>query len=188
MYTLEAAPRNQELKVKQLRQNGFIPGSLYGKDIKGSMLLQINRSDVNSLLKHKAKGSRITLSINGEKIDTILREVCYDPANRQVEHLGLQKLSENDLVTTTAQVVLRNKEKIPVSNIHQVLFEIPHRAITSKLVEKIEIDLNGMNAGACVKVQDLDISKDADIEVLIAPENLVISIIEAKGRLNSFIA
>lgn len=188
MYTLEATPRNQNLKVKQLRQNGFMPGSLYGKDIKGSMLLQINRSDVNSLLKHKAKGSIVTLSINGEKVEAILREVGYDPASRQVEHLGFQKLCENDLVTTTAQIVLRNKEKIPVSNIHQVIFEIPYKSAASKLVEKIEIDLNGMTAGACVKVKDLAISQDTDIEVLIAPENLVISITETKGRVNSYTA
>ncbi len=188
MYTLEATPRNQEMKVKQLRKNGFMPGSVYGKDINGSMLLQINRSDVNSLLKHKAKGSRITLSINGEKIDAILREVCYDPASRQVEHLGFQKLCENDLVTTTAQIVLKSKEKIPVSNIHQVIFEIPYKAAASKLIEIIEIDLNGMTAGACVKVKDLSISKDTDIEVLVAPENLVVSITETKGRLNSYTA
>lgn len=179
MFTLQAEPRSTGLKAKHLRQKGLIPGCLYGGDIDKSFLLQITQSETKKLLKSKTKGGRLLLDVEGEKINALLREIDRNPVNGRIDHLSFQKLNGNKLVTSIAKIVLINKELIPFY-IQQVLFDITYRAPSSKLIEKIEIDLNGMHAGDCMKVKDLDIIKDDDIELLVDPESLVISIIENK--------
>lgn len=179
MFTLQAEPRSTGLKTKHLRKKGLIPGCLYGGDIDKSLLLQITESEVKKLLKSKTKGGKVLLDVDGEKINALLREIGRSPVNSQIEHISFQKLNGNELVTSTAKIVLINKEKIPVY-IQQVLFDISYRAIASKLIEKIEIDLYGMHAGDCIKVKDLNIAKDDDIELLIDSDSLVISLIESK--------
>ena len=45
MYNLKAEPRDNSLKAKQLRRKGIIPASIYGHDIKNSVLIQIPLAD-----------------------------------------------------------------------------------------------------------------------------------------------
>ena len=179
MFTLQAEPRSTGLKTKHLRKKGLIPSCLYGGDIDTSLLLQITESEVKKLLKTKTKGGKVLLDVEGEKINALLREIGRSPVNGQIEHISFQKLNGNELVTSIAKIVLVNKEKIPVY-IQQGLFDISYRAIASKLIEIIEIDLDGMHAGDCIKVKNLDIAKDNDVELLIDSESLVVSLIENK--------
>jgi len=179
MFTLQAEPRSIALKAKHLRKKGLIPGCLYGGDIDKSLLLQITESEVKKLLKFKVKGGKVLLDVEGERINALLREIGRNSVNGQIEHISFQKLNSNELVTSTAKIELINKEKMPLY-IQQVLFDTPYRTIASKLIEKIEIDLDGMHAGDCIKVKDLDIAKDDDIELLIDSDSLVVSLIENK--------
>ncbi|MGI5970994.1 MAG: 50S ribosomal protein L25 [Oscillospiraceae bacterium] len=176
MYILQAEPRSTGLRSKHLRQKGLIPGCVYGGDINGSLLLQIEQSEANKLMRSKTRGGRVLLNVKGEKFNTLLREIDRNPVTDQIRHLSFQKLNGDELVSSTAQIVLVNKEKIPVY-IQQVLFEIPYRALASKLIEKIEIDLEGMQAGDSIKVKDLDICNNDDIEILADSDSLVLSII-----------
>lgn len=118
------------------------------------------------------------MDVEGEKINALLMEVGRSPVNSQIEQISFQKLNGNELVTSITKIVLVNK-KIPVY-IQQGLFDISYRAIASKLIELIEIDLDGMQAGDCIKVKDLDIAKDNDVEILIDSDSLVVSLIENK--------
>ncbi len=177
MFTLQAEPRITGIKAKHLRQKGLIPGCLYGGSIEKSLLLQITQSEVIKLLKSKSEDDKVLLNIEGEKANALLREIGRNSINGQIEHISFQKLNGNELVTSSAKIVLINKEKIPVY-IQQVLFDIPYRALASKLIEIVEIDLEGMRAGDSIKVKDLDIAKDDDVEILIDQESLVVSLVE----------
>jgi len=170
MFTLQAEPRSTGLKAKHLRQKGLIPSCLYGGNLDKSQLLQLTESEVKKLLKSKAKGGKVLLDVEGEKTNALLREIGRNSVNGQIEHIDFQKLNGNELVTSTAKIVLTNKEKIPVY-IQQVLFEISYRAIASKLIEKVEINLDGMHAGDYIKLKDLDIAISDDIELGLATPN-----------------
>jgi large subunit ribosomal protein L25 len=182
MFTLQAEPRSTSLKAKQLRKQGLIPVGLYGGDINKS--LQIKQSEVTRLIKSKTTGGNVLLDVEGEKINAIIREIGRGPVSGKVEHISFQEVNRNELVTNTAQIVLINRDKIP-EYIQQVLFEIPYKAIVSKLIETIEIDLDGMKAGTSIKVMDLEIAKNDDIELLIDPDSLVVSIIERKSGIKT---
>lgn len=179
MNILEAEKRNNDLKAKQLRRLGIIPVSLYGSDIENSLLLQITETEAKKLLRFTSKDSKVILQVGDKKTYALLREITYSPLGNQIENLSFQKLIEDEKVSSTAQIVLVNKEKIP-HYIQQSLFEISYKAYPSSLIDKIDIDLEGMNAGDSVKVNDLDIAKNADIELITEPDEVILSIIENK--------
>jgi ribosomal protein L25, Ctc-form len=177
MFILKTKPRSTSLKAKDLRRNGLIPVNLYGGD--DSIHLQITQNEVKELLKEKTKGGKVQLDVEGKKIDSILREIGRSFTNGPIEHISFQRLIEEDTVRSSAQIVLKNKEKIPVY-IQQTLYEIPYRAKASQLIEKIEIDLDGMHAGDTKRVMDIPILNENNIELLIKPESLIVSIIGNK--------
>jgi large subunit ribosomal protein L25 len=97
MFSLQVEPRSKTLKVKQLRKLGFIPGCLYG-DADKSLLLQITQSEAKKLLKSKTKGGNVSLDMEGEKINALLREIGRSPVNGQIVHLSFQKLNGNESI------------------------------------------------------------------------------------------
>lgn len=179
MFILNAESRSQKLKAKQLRRSGIVPISLYGSDIENSLLLQASEIEARKMLKSSTKDSSVILQINGKKTIALLREINHSPMGNQIDNLNFQKLVEDEKITSTAQIVLLNKEKVP-QYIQQSLFEVSYKTYPSNLVEKIDIDLDGMKAGDTVRVADLDIAKNEDIELVTDPENVILSLVEAK--------
>ncbi len=175
MFTLNAEHREPSLKPKQLRRKGIIPGVLYGKDLEQSLSIQFSQKDVDRFLRSNSAGSRAELHIGDQKLTALLREVSYQTATDQLEHLSFQTLQAGEVVTSAARIVLLNREKV-MGVIHQPLSEISYRALPSHLVDKIEIDLDGMQVGDSVRVDGLDIAKNPDIEILSPPDAVVLAI------------
>lgn len=176
MFILQTEPRAIGVSAKHLRQSGCILVCLYGGGLSKSALLQARAVDAKRLLKCKNRGGRVMLNLGGEKADAILREIGLNPVDGRLEHLSFQKLSGGELIAGTAKIELENREKIP-AYIQQALFELPYRARASHLTETVSVDLADMHAGDCIRVRDLAIAGDDDIELLVPPESVVLSLI-----------
>lgn len=179
MSIFHADKRDMNLNARQLKKTGLIPGNIYGGDLDQSLLIQMQENEARQLLRSKTTGNKLTLSVDGRKYSVIIKEIGRSPVSGQIEHLSFQALVNSRMVTSAARIVLLNREK--VSNfVQQRLFEIPYRAFPSNLVEEIEIDLEGMPLDTYVRVQDLDIAKNEDIELLVEPDDLVLSIVGSR--------
>ena len=179
MFTLNAENRDMSLKPKQLRRKGIIPGVLYGKNLKESLSIQLSQTEAARFLKSNSAGSKVELAIGDKKFPALFREAAYKPATNELEHLSFQTLLAGEIVTSTARIVLINREKV-AGMILQPQSEISYRALPSHLVEKIEIDLDGMQAEVGIRISDLDIAKNPDIEILNPLDTMVLSITDAR--------
>lgn len=177
MYILKADNRNADVKVKRLREEGIVPGCVYGGKLDETLLIQIPNKEVVKLLREKTVGGQVGLDVDGKKIIGLLKEVSISPVGGKIEHLSFQSLVAGEPVHSTARIILINEEKVS-DFIRQSLFEISIKALPSHLVEEVKIDLEGMSAGAVIRVEDLDIANNADVELLTATDTMVLSIIE----------
>lgn len=178
MFTLNAEKRSPGLKAKQLRTKGIIPGVLYGKDLKKSLCLQFSQKEAVQFLRSNSKGSKVELVIDKDKIPALLREVAYQPVNQELEHLSFQTLIAGEVITSTAKIVLLNKEKV-TGTIQQSLSEISYRALTSNLVETIEIDLERVKTGDSIRISDLEIAKNPAVEVQNPLDSVIFSVADS---------
>lgn len=186
MYLLNVEKRDQKIKAKNLRATGQVPGNVYGGTLTETISIQIPQKEAKKLLKTKAKGGRVQLHCDEKKFNVIIKEINLSPIYGDIENVSFQQLEEDKVITATAQIILLNKEKIPVM-IQQFLSELPYKALPSHLVEEIEIDMEGRKAGSCIKVEDLSIAKDPEIELLLPLDSLVLNLVEhsrAKNQLS----
>lgn len=179
MFALNAENRNTSLKPKQLRREGIIPGVLYGKNLEESLSLQVSQSEAARFLKTNSTGSKVELVLGDKKYTALLREASYESVSDKLEHLSFQTLLAGEVVTSTARIVLLNRELV-TGMVQQQLNEVSFKALPKDLIDKIEIDLDGMRIGASMRVADLDIAKNPDIEVLSLPDDLVFSITDTQ--------
>ncbi|NLM22294.1 MAG: 50S ribosomal protein L25 [Peptococcaceae bacterium] len=180
MSILKGEVRSLNRKAKHLRNEGIIPGVLYGKNLDQSISLQFPQKEVLTFLKSNSKGSIVELQVGEEKYKALFKEVTYAPVTGNIEHLNFQTLVEGEKITNTAAVVLINREEVKEGVIQQTLSEISYRALPSQLIEKIEIDVKDLKPGDSIFVSDLDIAKDEAYEIRNPLDSLIVSVLEPK--------
>lgn len=180
MNTLKAEKRNMSTKAKKLRRDGYVTGSLFGKELEESIPLQMTKKDVEHLLKKEGKGGRVALTVEGKTYDALIKEIDYNALKREVNEIDFQALVSTEKVHSSAEIHIINEGKITGGIPQQIIHEIDFKALPAALVEKIELDVGDLKVGDTLRVKDLTISKHSDIEVLADPEATVITVTEPR--------
>lgn len=166
MITLQVQKRDMETKAKKLRREGYIIGNLCGKEITGSILLKIDQKEAQRALQGCMKGTQLMLDVEGRIYDVLIKEISYETGSRKIQSIDFQALVKDEKVHSTAPIVLHNRDKVAEGVLEQTLKEISYKAYPSALVDKVIVDVGNMRLGDSIRVSDLEIAKDKDIELL----------------------
>ena len=177
MNTLKAEKRSMDVKAKRLRREGYVTGNVFGREIEGSIPVKMLKTDVDKLLKTDHKGSQIMLDVEGQTYDALIKEVDFNPLAGRVDEIDFQALVSNEKVHSVAEVVIVNHDKVADGVLQENLEEVSYKAYPSALVDKVEVDVEGMKVGDTIRVKDLAIYKDADIDIKTDPEAVVVTVV-----------
>ena len=181
MNTLKAEKRDLAVKAKRLRREGYVTGNIFGREVKGSIPIKIERKDVDRLLKTDNKGSQIMLDVEGTMYDVLIKDVEFNPLAGKVDEIDFQALVSNEEVHSTAEVILLNHEKIVEGVLQLEMEEVAYKALPAALVDKVKIDVAEMKIGDAVKVKDLPLASAAGITLISDPEAVVVRLTPVRG-------
>jgi len=176
MITIKVQKRNMETKAKALRRKGFVTANLFGKEIHGAMPLCISGKETEKLFKNCTKGSQLYLDLDGEKYDVLLKNISHDAVKHNIIDVEFQALVQGEKVHSVAEIILIGADKVADGIVEQMLGEVAYKALPCDLIDRIEIDCSKMKFGEVLKVEDLDIAKNAKIELTTHPETIVLSV------------
>ena len=182
MTTLKVQRRNMETKAKKLRREGYVTGNLFGKEIEGSIPLQIEKQETERIERECMKGSQLYLELDGKTYDVLIKEMDYRPMDHQILEMDFQALVKGEKVHSVAEVILLNKEKVTEGVLEQLLEEIAYKATPEELVEKVEIDCATLRLGDTLKVADLDIAKNDKIDLQTDLDAPIVSILASNNE------
>ena len=158
MNTLKAEKRSMDIKAKKLRREGYVTGNVFGREMKESVPVKMEKAAVDRLLKACHKGSQVMLDIEGEKMNVLIKDVEFNPLKGQVDEIDFQALVSNEKVHSVAEIVLVGHEKDAGGVLEQLLEEVQFKAYPSALVK------------------DLTLSSDKDVDVMTDPETTVVTL------------
>ena len=176
MNTLKAEKRSMDIKAKKLRREGYVVGNVFGKKIEGSIPVKFHTLELEKFLKKAHKGSQIMLDVEGTQYDALIKDVAYNPVAGRIDEIDFQALVSNEKVHSVAEIVLVNHDKLEAGVLQQHLEEISFRALPSALVDKIMVDVGDMKVGDVIKVKDLAIAQDKDVDLKTDLEAAVVSV------------
>ena len=176
MNTLKAEKRDMSIKAKKLRREGFVTGNLFGRELEDSIPLKFDKAEIEKLLKVENKGGQVMLEVAGKTYDALIKEVDYNPLKGYVDEIDFQALVSNEKVHSVAEIVLVNHDKLEAGVLQQHLEEISFRALPSALVDKVMVDVGDMKVGDVIKVKDLAIAQDKDVDLKTDLEAAVVSV------------
>ena len=173
MITLKAEKRNPNVKAKKLRREGYVTGILSGKEMKEPVALQFDVAEAAKFIKANKEGTQIYLDIEGEKVDALVKNIDYNPIEKQLMALDFQALVAGEKVSTTVAVKLEHTELVQ-GIVEQEMEEIHYKADPANLLDTIVIDFNGYPADVRdIHVKDLPIPEGKQVH-FITPEDAVV--------------
>lgn len=177
---LEIQERDTNVKAKALRNEMKVPGVIYGGTIEGGQPIYIDESVLNEFLKKNTKSSVIPAKYKGTTGSVIVKEVIRDNMTLRVNHIDLQAISRNEVLTFDIPVTFLGEENI----LHKKLLlninlnTISVKGPANKVPETIEVEVGDLNMDD--KLFTKDIKLPESVELLSDPDELLVSISQSK--------
>ncbi len=165
------------VKAKKLRREGFVIGNVFGKKIKDSIPVMMVKKDVDKLFKTNRKGSQITLDVDGEDYNVLIKNVDYNPLAGRIDSIEFQELVQDEKVHSVAEVIIENHDQVAEGIVQLELTEISYTALPAALVDHVQVDIGSMKIGDMIRVKDLDIASNPDIALKTDPEAIIVAVV-----------
>jgi large subunit ribosomal protein L25 len=156
-------------------------GNLFGKEIEGSIPIQIDQKEAERLYKSCLKGSQLFLELEGKQYDVLLKDVQYDGMKQMILEMEFQALVQGEKVRSVSEVVLHNKDKVTEGILEQLLKEVAYKALPENILNQVDVDCGDLKLGDSITVGDLDIAKNGKIEISTPLDTVVVTVIAAKN-------
>ncbi|MBM7557208.1 50S ribosomal protein L25 [Halanaerobacter jeridensis] len=160
----EVREGNGKASVKQLREQGIVPGVLYGRD-RETVSVKAEATEVEDVLGGNAI---IDLTLDdGSTQPVMVKEVQRDVITRDLLHIDLYQiaLDEDIIVDVPVEVVGQAEGEREGGLLNQILREVEIECLPTDIPEKIEVDVSELGIGDSVDVSDLDVGEDIDVRV-----------------------
>lgn len=166
-------------KVKQLRQKGFLPTTLYGKKVK-SESLQVDLVDFSKVFKKAKETGLVDLIVETkEPRPVLIHNVQRHPVTGLVLHADFYQVDLKEKVKSAVPVVTSGEAKAVTENkgvLLHVLSEVEVEALPADLPENITVDITGLDqVDQSVLVKDLIVDR-SKITILTNEEEIVFKI------------
>ena len=175
---INAEKRNVTGKqVKALRRQGLLPGVIYGRHIE-AFPIQMDAHDASLILDKLTASSLITIDVDGEKFNVLMRDRQRDVIFGDLLHVDFLVVSLTEKLRATVELKLVGEAPVadnPEVVVTQVLNAIEIEALPQDLPEVIEVDISTLETvDDEITVADLDLGED--IAILTDPNETIVSV------------
>ncbi len=182
--TAEIRTEHGKRPVRRLRNQGIIPGVIYGPEMK-PMAIKLKKQEVEKFVHALSEAKPVTLQINvdGEtqNIEVFVKKVQIDKVTDEIVHIDFYRPAMGHVMRIEIPIrVVGKPVGVEKGGIMEVLHtELPVETLPSVLVEHIEIDVSGLDLGESYHVRDLKLP--GGMKALLASDEALVTVIVPRG-------
>jgi large subunit ribosomal protein L25 len=178
---VSATPRGVQGRgaSRRLRHGGRVPGILYGAG-KPAQNIELDHNELAQHLKHESfHASILSLTVEGEKHQVLLRDLQMHPWRAQVLHIDFQRVARDRKIHMKVPLHFMNQEIAPGVKtgggaVNHVLSEIDISCLPDDLPEFIEVDLSNLQLGHSIHLSELNLPKGVESTQLRGGDDVVV--------------
>lgn len=166
-------------KLRVVRQNGFIPGVLYGKDF-SSTSIQAPLSEFVKALNEYGTSKTFSIKIEGKKHIVYIKDYQSNLMNaKKYIHFDLLKVSADDTLHAYVSTHYVGKENMAKSSsvFTSNLDELEIEYAVGSGISSIDVDVSSLTEDSPIYVKDIAVPKG--IKIVSDPEAIVCSLLQA---------
>ena len=161
---VNATPRATQGKgaSRRLRHQERVPGILYGGG-RPAQNIEVNHKELSLHLKHEAfHASILTLNLEGEKQQVLLRDIQMHPWRAAVLHVDFQRVAKDKKIHMRVPLHFINADLSPGvkasgGTINHVMAELDVMCLPDDLPNYIEVDLSNLELGHSIHISNLQL-------------------------------
>jgi large subunit ribosomal protein L25 len=160
---------------RKLRQEGHIPGNVYGHTEKPVAISVAG----DTLTRAVHSGHKIVdVNLDGKVEKTILREVQWNTFGTEILHFDLMRIDADQRVSVTVPVTLKGISPGVTSGgiLEQPVHEIEMEVLALEIPDAIVIRISDMQLGDSRHLSDLELPPSAKVDMM--PETLIVQVTE----------
>ncbi len=182
--SLDADVRTEKGKgaARKLRQDGKIPGVIYGPGHE-PVPLSVNERDFNRVI-YKAQGEQVIFTLNlknnGDSREqlAVVKEVQRHPVSDRIRHIDFYAISAEQKVKVEVPIKIVGKAK--GIEFHGGVLETLERTLTISCLpfdipREIEVDITELDVGDALHVSDL--TPPEGIKFMDPPETTIVTVV-----------
>ena len=160
---------------RKLRQEGHIPGNVYGHTEKPVAI----SVDGDTLTRAVHSGHKIVdVDLDGNIEKTILREVQWNTFGTEILHFDLMRINVDERVSITVPITLKGISPGVAAGgiLEQPVHEIEMEVLALEIPDALTIRISDMKLGDVRHLSDLTLPPSAKVDL--PPETLIVQITE----------
>ncbi len=161
-------------KVKSLRNNGLVPGVIYGDDLSG-LPIQMVTSELASLFRRGGKNEQVVVEMDGNTHNVIVKDLQRHITRGDLMHVDFQKVVKGQKIEMEATIELTGRSEPSTQGLGSdilVLTSVTILTIPSKMLSHIEVDAGLIkNPEDNISVSDLSVPEG--VEILADPDTTI---------------
>jgi len=162
--------------ARRLLERGMIPAVVYGKDM-ASTAACVNKKDLRKFLKTHGKNSVFKTEFAQEHdIQMLIKDIQYDPINKNILHIDFQKLSPEDKVRIKIPVKIKDIESINKAGkaIIRQLDSVLVECLPQNIPAYAEADVSQLEAGQSLTAGDINLP--SGVLMITKPDKIILTV------------
>jgi large subunit ribosomal protein L25 len=157
---------------RRLRREGKTPGIVYGGK-SPAVVIELDHNALYHQLRQEAfHASVLTLNLDGEKEQVLLRSVNMHPFRAEVQHVDFQRVLADVKIQMKVPLHFINAEQSPGVKlsggiVSHVISDLEIRCLPADLPEFIEVDLKDLAAGHTLHLSHIKLPAGVEAVALI---------------------
>jgi len=160
---LNAAERT--LKPKTLRQNGFIPGVIYGDIFKEGASVQFEEAQLMKVIAKHGSNAKVWVKYLEDEKFGFIKEIQRNPLSAKVITIAVQLVSKNQEIKLRLPIVFNGEDSLnsKLFQLHIYKSEIDVLGSMDLMPDAVSIDVSKKEPGYSITIKDFDIDKQIKI-------------------------
>jgi large subunit ribosomal protein L25 len=172
-FTLAVEPREGAGKgaSRRLRRAGKVPGILYGGGKPPTAVMMDKHEVLRNAEQEAFFSSILDVSLNGEKLQAIVRDVQVHPARRAVVHLDLQRILADEKIRMTVPIHFLNEAnargvKEGGGVVSHLMTEVQISCLPKDLPEFLQLDIVDLDLNKILHLSDIKLPSGVEVPEL----------------------
>ncbi|WP_010279392.1 50S ribosomal protein L25/general stress protein Ctc [Paenibacillus senegalensis] len=162
---------------KQMRAEGFVPASVYGKSI-DNVSVSVNQKDIFQILKTNPNGViQLTLPYENQSHPVMIQHVQRDPISGELLHVDFHKIQMDEPVRSMVPIeIVGEAAGVKEGGVLQVqAHELEVKCLPDRIPSSLQLDVTNLEIGGNLTVADISVQDG--VEVLSDANEVVVTLL-----------
>ncbi|KAF0092585.1 MAG: ribosomal protein L25 Ctc-form [Fusobacteria bacterium] len=148
-------------KTGKFKEQGFVPGVLYGEGMEGSASVKFDAAVIRNLISQHGSNAKIWVDYNGTKKFGFVKATQSDMLSNKLLHIDIQVIAKDQKMKIQIPIRFIGEEVLKAKDLelHISKHEVTVIGDMNKMPESIEVDVSELELGGQVTYEDFKLDE-----------------------------